>query len=69
MTEEVRYEERLQVVMSTDDLQKLAELAEANTGENKSMMIRRLIALAWDKHRALGLHPPKVWPLVPSVGA
>lgn len=58
MTEETRYEERLQVVLSADDLQKLEQLAEANTGENKSMMVRRLITLAWRKPQTLGLHPP-----------
>jgi hypothetical protein len=53
--------ERLQVVMSEDELAKLLELAEANAGSNKSLMIRKLINLAWENHATMGLYTPKVY--------
>lgn len=60
MTEvNVLKEERFQIVLTEEDKVRLKELAEANTGENKSMLIRKLIAQAWTQPKKFGLYPPK----------
>jgi len=51
--------ERVQAVMSAEDLEKLALLTKANTGNNKSLLIRQLIRQAYQQPKRFGLHPPK----------
>lgn len=52
-------DQRVQLVMSEQEVERLRALAEANTGENISMMIRRLVNLAYLMPEALSLHAPK----------
>jgi hypothetical protein len=59
MTEELKTE-RLNLILTPTEMDKLQELADANTGKNKSLMARMLIELAWDRPKKLGLHLPKV---------
>lgn len=51
--------ERINLVLSPEEMQRLEELAAVNAGENKSKMIRDLINLAWKFPDALGLYDPK----------
>jgi hypothetical protein len=51
--------ERVQAIMSSDDLQRLDLLAQENAGENRSLMLRKLIRLAYENPELLGLHTPK----------
>lgn len=51
--------ERINLVLSPEEMQRLEELAAANAGENKSKMIRDLINLAWQHPEGLGLYDPK----------
>lgn len=55
----MKKDERVNLVLTPEERFRLEELAEANTGENISLMIRRLINLAWTKPSALELHAPK----------
>ena len=50
---------RLNIVLTPEEMAMLEALARANTGQNKSMMLRTLIAKAWQAPKTLGLHSPK----------
>ena len=52
--------ERIQAVMSAEDAEKLVLLTSANTGNNKSLLIRRLIRMAYQQPKRFGLHPPRL---------
>jgi hypothetical protein len=49
----------MQVGLTHDEMLKIVALAKANTGKNKSMMVRELINLAYLNPSGLGLHPPE----------
>ncbi len=66
MAEELKTE-RLNLILTPEEMNRLQELASKNTGNNKSFMIRLLIDKAWEQPRKFGLHDPKVQALV--VGA
>jgi hypothetical protein len=51
--------ERFTMALTEEEMEKLALLADANTGSNKSLMLRRLISLAWLNPSAIDLHLPK----------
>lgn len=51
--------ERINLVLTEEEMQRLEELAAVNAGENKSKMIRDLINLAWQNPEGLGLFDPK----------
>lgn len=51
--------ERVQLILTEEEMRRLEELAAVNAGENKSKMIRDLINLAWQNPTALGLFDPK----------
>lgn len=51
--------ERVQLILTEEEMRKLEELAATNAGENKSKMIRDLINLAWQHPEGLGLFDPK----------
>lgn len=57
-------EKRLQVALTEEDLKRLQELADENTAENKSYLIRRLIGVAWEKPELFGLNLPKAAALI-----
>lgn len=59
MTEELKTE-RMNLVLTPEEMDKLQELADANTGKNKSMLVRVLIELAWENPSRFELHLPKV---------
>lgn len=52
-------EKRLQVALTEEDLSRLQELANENTAENKSYLIRQLIEMAWENPKRFGLRLPK----------
>lgn len=52
--------ERVNLVLTPEEMERLRELADLNTGKNMSMMLRELLNRAWERPRALGLHAPKV---------
>ena len=52
-------DQRLQIILTNEEVEKIVALAETNTGENKSLLIRRLINMAFAKPQAFELHPPK----------
>lgn len=56
--------ERLNLVLTPEEMKKLEELAEANAGENKSLMVRKLISLAWLNPTVLDLNIPKAAALI-----
>ena len=58
MTEELKTE-RLNLILTPDEMNKLQELADENTGKNKSFMIRLLIERAWEQPKKLGFRVPK----------
>jgi predicted DNA-binding protein len=51
--------ERVNLVLTPEEMERLQELADANTGKNMSMLLRELLNRAWERPKALGLHPPK----------
>jgi hypothetical protein len=51
--------ERVQLILTEEEMQRLEELAAVNAGENKSKMIRDLINLAWQNPAGLNLFDPK----------
>lgn len=51
--------ERVQLILTEEEMQRLEELAAVNAGENKSKMIRDLINLAWRNPEGLNLFDPK----------
>lgn len=57
--DEGKMQERVQAVMSAEDFEKLNRLTKANTGNNKSLLIRQLIRLAYQQPKRFGLHPPR----------
>jgi len=59
MTEELKTQ-RLNLILSPAEMQRLGELADANTGKNKSMLVRQLLELAWERPEKFQLHVPKV---------
>jgi hypothetical protein len=71
--EEAKKEARLNLVLTKEEMERLKDLAAANTGNNSSLMVRELINLAWGAYDSLGLHPPKAdapsvkQPLMPSM--
>mgnify|MGYP006921357032 CR=1 FL=1 len=58
MTEEKK-SERLNLILTPEEMTKLQDLADENTGKNKSFMIRLLIERAWEQPRKFGFHDPK----------
>ena len=58
MTEELKTE-RMNLVLTPEEMEKLQELADANTEKNKSMLVRVLIELAWENASRFLLHLPK----------
>lgn len=57
---ENKLDQRLQIVLSKEQLEQLELLVEENTPENKSLFVRRLIDAAWENPKKLGLRVPKV---------
>lgn len=51
--------ERINLVLSEEEMKRLEDLAAVNAGENKSKMIRDLINLAWHNPEGLNLFDPK----------
>ena len=51
--------ERTQFNLSPEDNRRIDELAEANAGNNRSLLIRKLVTMAWGNPKLFGLHPPK----------
>lgn len=58
MAEELKTE-RLNLILRPDEMNKLQELADENSGTNKSFLIRLLIQRAWQEPEKFGLHDPK----------
>jgi hypothetical protein len=52
-------EARLQIALTSEEKDRLQELANVNTGENMSLLVRRMLELAWSSPESLGLYPPK----------
>lgn len=58
--EEMKKDQRLNLMLTEEEMNRLEELAATNAGKNKSMMVRELINLGWEKYQRLDLNPPKV---------
>lgn len=56
--------ERLQIALTKGEKDRLQELADANTGTNMSLLIRRMLEKAWREPEAFELYPPKEEALV-----
>lgn len=52
--------ERVNLVLTPEEMERLRELADANTGKNMSLLMRELLNRAWEKPKSLGLHAPKI---------
>lgn len=64
----MKMDERFQIAMTPEEKEKLEELAAANTGYNKSLLLRKLIELAWESPKKFDLHPPKKKGHAPAPG-
>ena len=51
--------QRVQLILTEEEMQRLEDLAAVNAGDNKSKMIRDLINLAWHNPEGLNLFDPK----------
>lgn len=51
--------ERVNIVLTPEEMLRLQELANHNTGKNMSLLLRELVNRAWEKPNALGFHAPK----------
>lgn len=51
--------ERLNLVLTPEEFERLAALADANTGGNKSLLVRTLINLVFMNPGSIGLYAPK----------
>lgn len=51
--------ERLNLVLTPEEFERLASLADANTGGNKSLLVRTLINLVFMNPGAVGLYAPQ----------
>lgn len=56
---EGKLDERVQLTISKEQLRRLEILAEENTPENKSLLVRRLIDNAWENPEGANLRIPK----------
>lgn len=52
-------DQRLQIILTREEMEKTLALAETNAGDNKSLLIRKLINAAFDNPQLFGLYPPK----------
>lgn len=63
----MRKDERLQIALTAEEKKELQELADINTGENMSLLLRRLIKLASANPEQFGLFSPKAGALAGSL--
>lgn len=60
--------ERVNIVLTPEEMIRLQELASHNTGGNMSLMLRELVNRTWEKPKALEFHTPKVDALAAHIG-
>ena len=52
-------DQRLQIILTSEEVDKVIALAETNAGDNKSLMIRKMINAIYENPEDHGFYPPK----------